>query len=115
MSETATQTSEQASGYMQRWQLYQWADHHEHSGYPSSVGVVDSEGDSLHDICQIDCTEMSKEDAWAAANLIESAPELASALRELHDFAVADTHHRHAERSQLAFSRAAAILKKLGM
>lgn len=46
--------------------------------------------------------------------LIEAAPLLVEALRELHDFAELSTHHRHADRSQAAFARAAELLRKLG-
>lgn len=45
--------------------------------------------------------------------LIASAPELAEALRELHDFAVVDSHYRYEDRSKAAFSRAAELLKRV--
>lgn len=41
-------------------------------------------------------------------------PELAAALRELHDFGAVDTHYRYAERSQKAFDDAEKLLKRLG-
>lgn len=46
--------------------------------------------------------------------LIEAAPELVEALRELHDFAERSTHYRHEDRSKAAFDRAAELLRKLG-
>jgi hypothetical protein len=48
------------------------------------------------------------------AVLIASAPELAAALRELHDFAAVDLHYRHEERSKAAFAKAAELLKRVG-
>lgn len=49
----------------------------------------------------------------ANAKLIAAAPELADALRELHDFAVPDSTCRH-NRSQIAFVEAAELLKRVG-
>lgn len=46
--------------------------------------------------------------------LIEAAPSLVEALRELHDFAERSTHHRHEDRSKAAFDRAAELLRMLG-
>jgi hypothetical protein len=48
------------------------------------------------------------------AVLIAAAPELAEALRELHDFAVTDPYYRYGERSLNAFVRAAELLKRVG-
>lgn len=53
-------------------------------------------------------------DADSNALLIAAAPELAEALRELHDFAVTDPHYRHGDRSLNAFVRAAELLKRVG-
>ena len=46
----------------------------------------------------------------ANAELISAAPELLEALRDLHDFAVTDSHYRHGDRS---FQRAAVLLNRL--
>lgn len=53
---------------------------------------------------------------WSDADiaLVNAAPELAEALRELHDFAETSQHHRYRERSRLAFERAGEILKRVG-
>ena len=48
------------------------------------------------------------------AVLIVSAPELAEALRELHDFAAVDSFDRYEERSRAAFTRAGELLKRVG-
>lgn len=40
--------------------------------------------------------------------------DLATALRELHDFATIDTHHRYEARSRAAFEKAAKLLSKIG-
>lgn len=45
---------------------------------------------------------------------VKAATELAYALRELHDFAEVDRHHRYEERSKAAFRDAAALLCRLG-
>lgn len=45
---------------------------------------------------------------------IKAAMDLAYALRELHDFAEVDRHHRYEERSKAAFRDAAALLCRLG-
>jgi uncharacterized coiled-coil DUF342 family protein len=39
--------------------------------------------------------------------------ELADALRELHDFAVADNHYKKEERSRRAFAAASSLLAKV--
>lgn len=48
------------------------------------------------------------------AELIASAPELADALRELHDAAEVDTHFRYAGRLAAAFLKAAELLRRIG-
>ena len=57
---------------------------------------------------------VGNEEQEANARLIASAPELAEALRELHDFAVTDPHYLHGDRSLNAFVRAAELLKRVG-
>jgi hypothetical protein len=44
----------------------------------------------------------------------QRADELLAALRELHDFAVVDSHFRHEERSLAAFAKAAELLERFG-
>jgi hypothetical protein len=39
--------------------------------------------------------------------------ELADALRELHDFAIVDTHFRYAKRSAEAFHKAGELLRRI--
>ncbi len=53
---------------------------------------------------------------WTAKDieLIQAAPALVEALRELHDFAERSTHCRYEDRSKLAFERAAELLRMLG-
>jgi len=46
--------------------------------------------------------------------LYRELQEALEALRELHDFAVYDSHHRYVERSKQAFKRAAIVLNKYG-
>ena len=46
--------------------------------------------------------------------LIEAAPLLVEALRELHDVSVTAPHCRYGDRSLNAFQRAADLLRKLG-
>ena len=48
------------------------------------------------------------------ARLMAAAPELARALRQLHDFAVPDEHHRHNAESRAAFALAAELLQRVG-
>jgi len=48
------------------------------------------------------------------AHLIAAAPELADALRELHDFADLSSNYRHTDRSMEAFEKAAELLKRVG-
>lgn len=48
------------------------------------------------------------------AKLMAAAPELARALRQLHDCAVVDTHYRLEEESRAAFARAAELLQRVG-
>ena len=48
------------------------------------------------------------------AKLMAAAPELARALRQLHDFAVVDQHHRHNAESRAAFALAAELLQRVG-
>lgn len=48
------------------------------------------------------------------AEIMAAAPELARALRQLHDCAVVDDHHRHNEESRAAFARAAELLQRVG-
>ena len=48
------------------------------------------------------------------AELMAAAPELARTLRQLHDLAVVDQHHRYHEESRAAFHAAAELLKRLG-
>lgn len=95
------------------WECFRWADHTELAGYPSSVGNSDELGMEQVDVCRIDCTEVTKEEAWANARLIAAAPELLEALRELHDFSERCSNHRHAERSRQAFERAGRLLERL--
>lgn len=45
--------------------------------------------------------------------LIEAAPDLVQALRELHDFAERSTHYRYEDQSKAAFDRAAELLRRL--
>lgn len=47
-------------------------------------------------------------------DVFPSAHDLATALRELHDFATIDTHHRYEARSRAAFEKAAELLNKIG-
>ncbi|MEM1297405.1 MAG: hypothetical protein AAGH89_18715 [Verrucomicrobiota bacterium] len=65
------------------WEVYCWADHTELAGYPSSVGNSDELGMEQADVCRIDCTEVTKAEAWANARLIAKSPELFEKLREL--------------------------------
>lgn len=62
-------------------------------------------------ICHVATTNP---DSDGNAVLIAAAPELADALRELHDFAVTDPHYRYGDRSLNAFVRAAELLKRVG-
>lgn len=54
------------------------------------------------------------DDNAANAVLIAAAPELAEALRELHDFAELSSHYRHEDRSRQAFENAAKLLERVG-
>lgn len=54
-----------------------------------------------------------QEELEANARLIASAPELAEALRELHDFALVDEHYLKNEQSKRAFAMAAELLKRV--
>lgn len=58
--------------------------------------------ESVNQVCEAD------------AVLIAAAPELADALRELHDFAIVDTHHPYAKRSAEAFRKAGELLRRIG-
>lgn len=50
----------------------------------------------------------------ADATLVAAAPELAQALRNLHDFAQEISHHHYEQASRAAFVRAAELLKRVG-
>lgn len=63
--------------------------------------------------CMIWCPEGNAEQE-ANARLISAAPELAEALRALHDFASVSSHCRHEDRSKAAFAKAAELLKRVG-
>lgn len=54
------------------------------------------------------------DDNIANARLIAAAPELAEALRDMHDFAEYSSHYRHAEKSVKCFERAAELLERVG-
>jgi len=56
--------------------------------------------ESVNQVCEAD------------AKLIAAAPELADALRELHDWSACDA--QFAERSQAAFNKAAELLRRIG-
>ena len=56
--------------------------------------------ESVNQVCEAD------------AKLIAATPELADALRELHDWAAVDNDYR--ERSAAAFNRAAELLRRIG-
>ena len=56
--------------------------------------------ESVNQVCEAD------------AKLIAAAPELAEALRELHDWYAFDA--QFAERSQAAFNKAAELLRRIG-
>ena len=68
--------------------------------------VAQNERDGLHNAA------LARNDA--NARLIAAAPELAEALRELHDFAEVSTLNRHHARSIAAFFSAAELLKRIG-
>ena len=56
--------------------------------------------ESINQVCEAD------------ANLIAATPELADALRELHDWAAVDCGYF--ERSQAAFDKAGELLRRIG-
>jgi hypothetical protein len=56
--------------------------------------------ESVNQVCEAD------------AKLIAAAPELADALRELHDWAALDSDH--CERSAAAFGKAGELLRRIG-
>ena len=58
--------------------------------------------ESINQVCEAD------------AKLIAATPDLADALRELHDFADVMTHFQYRERSQAAFNVAGELLRRIG-
>ena len=68
--------------------------------FVASTKGVSELPESVNEICEAD------------AKLIAAAPELADALRELHDFAAVDC--KHFVRSQAAFTKAGELLRRIG-
>lgn len=79
----------------------------EHGNGPVGIAISTWEDDV------VDAIAWMQEGTEADARLIAVAPELADALRELHDFAVT-TPGRHQDRSIQAFAKASELLKRIG-